>query len=43
MPGDTIWLDCTSNDDPFNFLGDFTDDRLALQVDESGGTLVRNS
>ncbi len=38
---DTIWLDCTSNDNPFNFLGEFTDDRLALQVNESGGTLVR--
>jgi len=38
---DTLWLDCTSNDNPFNFLGDFTDDRLVLQVDEDGGKLVK--
>ena len=38
---DTVWLDCTSNDNPFNFLGSFTDDRLALQVNSSGGALVR--
>lgn len=37
---DTIWLDCTSNDNPFNFLGDFTDDRLVLQVDSDGGKLM---
>ncbi len=41
LENDTIWLDCTSHDNPFNFLGSFTDDRLALQVNESGGTLVR--
>lgn len=41
MEQDTIWLDCTSNDNPFNFLGDFTDDRIALQIDASGGKLVR--
>ena len=38
---DTIWLDCTSHDSPFNFLGDFTDDRIALQVSKEGGTLVK--
>ncbi len=36
---DTIWLDCTSNDAPFNFLGDFTDDRRVLLVNEDGGEL----
>lgn len=41
LENDTIWLDCTSHDNPFNFLGSFTDDRLALQVNSSGGTLVR--
>ena len=38
---DTIWLDCTSNSNPFNFLGDFTDDRIAVQISEDGGHLVR--
>ncbi len=41
MEKDTIWLDCTSHDNPFNFLGDFTDDRLALQINAEGGRLVR--
>jgi len=41
IEGDTIWLDCTSQNNPFNYLGDFTDDRIALQVNEQGGSLVR--
>lgn len=38
---DTIWLECTSKILPFNFLGDFTDDRRAILIKESGGEVVR--
>jgi len=41
MEEDTIWLDCTSHDNPFNYLGSFTDDRLGLEVTPEGGRLVR--
>ncbi|MEM7160915.1 MAG: DUF3857 domain-containing protein [Bacteroidota bacterium] len=39
---DTVWVDCTSKRLPFNFLGDFTDDRLCLSIDHKGhGEIVR--
>jgi len=41
MQKDSIWLECTSQDSPFNYLGDFTSDRYALLVKEDGGELVR--
>ena len=41
MERDTVWLECTSQTAPFNYLGDFTDDRYALLVNERGGQLVR--
>jgi len=36
-----IWLECTSQDIPFNFLGTFTDDRNVLAVKPSGGVIMR--
>ncbi len=38
---DTIWLDCTSHDNPFNYLGSFSDDRIGVEVHPDGGRLIR--
>jgi hypothetical protein len=38
---DTAWVDCTSKDSPFGFLGTFTDDRLVLACTPNGGELLR--
>lgn len=37
---DSLWLECTSQTKPAGYMGNFTGNRKALLVDETGGTLV---
>lgn len=38
---DTLWLECTSQTNPFGWMGKFTDNRYAMMVTEQGGVLVK--
>ncbi|EIJ39002.1 hypothetical protein JoomaDRAFT_2004 [Galbibacter orientalis DSM 19592] len=43
IPSDNgyLWIDCTSRIHPFNFVGDFTDNRNVLIMKPEGGEIVK--
>lgn len=43
LSGDTTWLECTSDDTPFGYISNFTDDRYALLVKNHESKLVKTT
>ena len=41
LEADTIWLECTSQTNPFGYLGTFTSDRDALLIDGPNSKVIR--
>ena len=40
---DTVWVDCTSQYNPFGFIGDFTDDRNVLSIKPDGSHIIKTT
>ncbi len=40
IDGAIYWVDCTSKDNPFNYLGMFTDDRKVLLIENDAGSII---
>jgi Domain of Unknown Function with PDB structure (DUF3857)/Transglutaminase-like superfamily len=38
---DTVWLECTSQDNPFGYVGSYTGNRKAMMVTEDGAKLIK--
>ncbi|MCU4175439.1 DUF3857 domain-containing protein [Carboxylicivirga sp. N1Y90] len=41
IENDTIWLECTSQNSPIDYMSDFTDDRYALLIKDGSGEFVK--